>query len=259
MPLYAFRCQTCSHEFETLARFEETPECPACGAAVGTRPCRECQAPLKASARFCHRCGADQRAAPMAAHDRRAWIVAGALTVLLVGLVVFRVVRGTPAPVAPQMANAGNAGTATSAPPDISALSPRERFDRLFDRLMRAGAEGDSVTIVNFSPMALGAYAQLDSVDADAQFHAALIEIQVGDFAGARALADTIEQRNPGHLFGPILLGTIAGLSADSAGKRAAFATFLERYDRQIARTDRPEYLDHRQLLNEFKQAAETK
>ncbi|CAJ0866107.1 hypothetical protein AMST5_01828 [freshwater sediment metagenome] len=37
MPLYAFRCQTCSHEFETLARFEETPECPACGAAQAER------------------------------------------------------------------------------------------------------------------------------------------------------------------------------------------------------------------------------
>jgi putative FmdB family regulatory protein len=30
MPLFAFRCQDCAHEFETLARFEETPECPAC-------------------------------------------------------------------------------------------------------------------------------------------------------------------------------------------------------------------------------------
>jgi len=214
---------------------------------------------LNPGARFCHHCGLDQRMSAVPSADRRPWLVAGVLSVVLVGLVILRVVRGTPSAEVPQMANAGNAGTATSAPPDISALSPRERFDRLFDRLMRAGAEGDSVTIVNFSPMALGAYAQLDSVDADAQFHAALIEIQVGDFAGARALADTIEQRNPGHLFGPILLGTIAGLSADSAGKRAAFATFLERYDRQIARTDRPEYLDHRQLLNEFKQAAETK
>ena len=185
-------------------------------------------------------------------------MVAGALTVLLVGLVVFRVVRGTPAPVAPQMANAGNQGAAGAAP-DISAMTPRERFDRLFDRLMRAGAEGDSATVVNFSPMALGAYAQLDSVDADARFHAALVEIQVGDFAGARALADTIEQRDPGHLFGPILLGTLAGLTTDSAGKRAAFKAFLTRYDREMARTDRPEYLDHRQLLTEFKQAAETK
>jgi hypothetical protein len=185
-------------------------------------------------------------------------MVAGALTVLLVGLVVFRVVRGTPAPVAPQMANAGNQGAAGAAP-DISAMTPRERFDRLFDRLMRAGAEGDSATVVNFSPMALGAYAQLDSVDADARFHAALVEIQVGDFAGARALADTIEQRDPGHLFGPILLGTLAGLTADSTGKRAAFTAFLARYAREMARTDRPEYLDHRQLLTEFKQAAETK
>ncbi|MEK4033782.1 zinc ribbon domain-containing protein [Methylocystis sp. IM3] len=33
MPLYAFRCQDCAHEFETLARFEETPVCPSCGAA----------------------------------------------------------------------------------------------------------------------------------------------------------------------------------------------------------------------------------
>lgn len=32
MPLYAFHCQDCAHEFETLARFEETPACPACGA-----------------------------------------------------------------------------------------------------------------------------------------------------------------------------------------------------------------------------------
>lgn len=33
MPLYAYRCQDCAHEFETLARFEETPDCPACGGA----------------------------------------------------------------------------------------------------------------------------------------------------------------------------------------------------------------------------------
>jgi len=235
------------------------PFCPACGAPVGPRPCRDCRAPLKAGARYCHRCGADQQATPAQAGDRRPWIVAGTLTVVLVGLVVLRVLRGTPAPAAPQMANAGNEAATGGAAPDISALTPRERFDRLFDRLMRAGAEGDSATVVNFSPMALGAYAQLDSVDTDARFHAALVEIQIGDFAGARALADTIEQREPGHLFGPILLGTLAGLTNDSAGKRSAFAAFLAGYDREMARTDRPEYLDHRQLLTEFKQAAETK
>lgn len=31
MPLYAYRCSDCRHEFETLTRADETPECPACG------------------------------------------------------------------------------------------------------------------------------------------------------------------------------------------------------------------------------------
>ncbi|MBI1869154.1 MAG: lipo-like protein [Methylocystis sp.] len=33
MPLYAYRCNDCDHEFETLVRSHETPECPACGSA----------------------------------------------------------------------------------------------------------------------------------------------------------------------------------------------------------------------------------
>jgi putative FmdB family regulatory protein len=31
MPLYAFRCEDCEKEFETLVRSNETPECPSCG------------------------------------------------------------------------------------------------------------------------------------------------------------------------------------------------------------------------------------
>jgi len=31
MPLYAYRCEDCRHEFETLSRVDETPACPACG------------------------------------------------------------------------------------------------------------------------------------------------------------------------------------------------------------------------------------
>ncbi|MEF3367559.1 zinc ribbon domain-containing protein [Methylocystis sp. 9N] len=33
MPLYAYRCNDCAHEFETLSRFDETPACPGCGGA----------------------------------------------------------------------------------------------------------------------------------------------------------------------------------------------------------------------------------
>ena len=168
------------------------------------------------------------------------------------------VLRGPPSPTAPAMSNVGRGEPVAPPPPDLNALGPRERFTRLFDRLMRAGAEGDSVTVATLSPLALDAYARLDSVDADDRFHAALIAVQVGDFPGARALADTLEREAPGHLFGPVLLGALARLQGDTAGVRRAFARFRERATRELARTDRPEYLEHRQLLTEFQQAAET-
>lgn len=31
MPLYAYRCASCDHEFETLVRSDDTPQCPSCG------------------------------------------------------------------------------------------------------------------------------------------------------------------------------------------------------------------------------------
>jgi hypothetical protein len=179
----------------------------------------------------------------------------------LVGLVLFKVMRDAPAPVVPEMGNVGTPGAAFGAAPapDISQMTPRERFDRLFDRLMRAGAEGDSSSIVNFSPMALGAYAQIDSadIDADARFHAALVSIQIGDFAGALALADTMERRDPTHLFVPVLRGTVAGLTGDTTARNRQFTVYLRHYDAETARKDRPEYLDHPQLMTEFKREAE--
>ncbi len=34
MPLYAYRCEKCDHQFETLVRSNDTPECPACGSVA---------------------------------------------------------------------------------------------------------------------------------------------------------------------------------------------------------------------------------
>ena len=252
----------------------DPPVCPACGAAaegafcarcgqaLTPAACPRCQATVRREARFCHRCGEPLAAQPApAGGDRLPWIVAGVCAAGLVGLVLFKVMRDAPAPVVPDMGNVGapSAGISPAATTDISQMTPRERFDRLFDRLMRAGAEGDSATIVNFSPMALGAYAQLDSaeIDADARFHAALVSIQIGDFAGALALADTMEQRDPTHLFVPVLRGTVAGLSGDTTARNRQFAAFLRHYNAETARKDRPEYLDHPQLMTEFKKEAE--
>jgi hypothetical protein len=192
--------------------------------------------------------------------DRLAWALGAALATVAVVGVVALVVRGAPAPVVPAMANPGGErqGFTPAPPPDLAGLSPRERFRELFDRLMRAGAEGDSITVANLSPLAVAAYGQLDSVTIDDRFHAGLIDIQTGNFAGARALADTIEARDPGHLFGPVLQAALARLEGDSAAFRQALERFRQRAGAELSRTDRPEYQEHRQLLNEVQHAAET-
>lgn len=33
MPLYDYKCRACGHGFEKLVKLNETPDCPACGAA----------------------------------------------------------------------------------------------------------------------------------------------------------------------------------------------------------------------------------
>lgn len=238
--------------------------CSACGASLVQRRCAGCRADLGPQARFCHRCGrpAGRGAAPpapagLSARDRTAWIAAGMLCVLLIGLIVAKVIRGAAAPAAPEMANAGTESAAgVGAPPDISRMTPRERFDRLFNRIMQAAGQGDTAQVLRFTPMALGAYAQLDSADADARYHAAVLRLQVGDAAGALALADTILARTPGHLFGYVIRGAADRQTNDTAGFRQAARDFRSHYDAEM-RAGRPEYRDHQPALDEFNQQAQ--
>ena len=248
--------------------------CSACGASLVARTCAACRADLSPQARFCHRCGRPAGGPPPAAglpqRERTAWIVAGALCLVLLGAILFRVVRGTPAPVAPDMANAGAstgaaAGTESfgggaaggGAAPDISRMSPRERFDRLFNRVMQAAERSDTAQVERFTPMALGAYAQLDSANADARYHAAVLRMQIGDVPGALALADTLLARDPGHLFGYVIRGTAAGMQGDTAAARRAGREFLAHYqaERSAARI---EYREHEPALEDFKRQVES-
>jgi hypothetical protein len=233
--------------------------CSACGASLLPRSCARCRAPLSAQARFCHRCGhaAGAAAGSASGSERSAWIFAGTLSVLLVGLIVYNVVTRDPAPPIPNMANVGAdiGDTAAGVAPDISQLTPRERFDRLFNRIMLAAEQGDTAQVQRFTPMALGAYAQLDTIDVDARYHAAVIRLQTGDVTGAHALADTILEQAPDHLFGYLVRGTAASLSDDPGALTQAQREFMRRYDREMA-AGRQEYRDHAPVIEEFRKAA---
>ena len=190
------------------------------------------------------------------------------LSVLLVAAITYRVSSAAPRAVVPDMANAGGQSASdqggggdllnpplAGAAPDISAMTPRERFDRLFNRIMQASERHDSLEVRRFTPMALGAYDQLDTYDADARYHAAVLHLEVGDFAPAYALADTILQRSPGHLFGYIIRATAAGLQGDRARASRAEREFLAHYDQEMA-ADRPEYAEHKPAIEEFRSTA---
>jgi hypothetical protein len=165
------------------------------------------------------------------------------------------------------MANAGSAGGQSLAPaaggapgvaPDISRMTPRERFDRLFNRIMTAAEQRDSAQVQRFTPMALGAYAQLDRYDADARYHAAVLYLQVGDAASALALADTILAETPGHLFGYVIRGSAAELRSDRAALARARREFADRFPAESA-ANRPEYRDHAPVIEGFRREASGK
>jgi len=163
-------------------------------------------------------------------------------------------VKRSPPP-APSKLAAAPAGAAAESPPDISNMSPRERFNRLYNRIMTAAQAGDENTVARFTPMALMAYAQLDTIDADARYHAALLKVHTGEVKAAAALADTILAQTPGHLFGYVIRGTVARFQKDDKGMARAYGEFLKHYDGEM-KLARPEYGEHQTSINDFRRAA---
>jgi hypothetical protein len=185
------------------------------------------------------------------------WFGAGGLVVAIVGgLAVFATRGSTATGAAPPAAEApfASGAVADAGPaPDISNMTPRERFDRLFDRVMRAAESGDAGTVERFSPMAVSAYGMLEKtdVDNDARYDVALIKLHTGDVDGAAALADTILKKQPGHLFGIILRGTIARFRKDDKALKQSYADYLAHYDAETT-AKRPEYGKHARSVEQF-------
>ena len=233
--------------------------CSACGAPRAGAPCPGCGGALAPAARFCPSCGRSvgpARPAGAPSRDHTPWIVAGVSLAAVLGLLLFTLVRQAPArPAAEAPAVDGGGVAAAESPPDLSTMSPRERFNRLYNRIMRGAEAGDEATVTRFTPMALMAYAQLDTIDADARFHAALLQVHTGNSAAARALGDSVLAQTPGHLFGYLILGTVARWQKDDPALHRAYAGFLEHYDAEM-KVGREEYSEHTTSLNDFRQAA---
>jgi len=224
--------------------------CANCGASLEPTTCAGCEAALSPGARFCHRCGRPVGATVRAESPQVAtpasgpapgsslpWIVAAIALVCLLAFFAgnFYKAKKSSTLDAPQNAlpQAGlddrvpqeDGGQGVRAP-DISQLSPEERADRLFNRVMLLNSEGKSDSVLFFAPMALESYRLLTPMNADQRYDMGRIAEVAGAFPLAAAQADTILQQNPTHLLGLILAARIAGLEKEPA-KQAAFTKRL--------------------------------
>ena len=210
--------------------------------------------------KFCARCGAALGAPRLKNADARSRerlaFLAAALSLGFLGLVALWSMQGRATEAPDRIGGPPVIAAAEGAPPDLSTMTPRERFDRLYNRVMRAAEQGDTVTVARFSPMAFLAYGQLDSVDVDARYHAAVLRLHVqGDTAGALRLADTIQMSNPRHLFVFLIRGTAARLFRNDQLLSRADSEFLAAWDSEM-KVGRPEYRDHQVMLEQFRDMA---
>ena len=180
------------------------------------------------------------------------------LTLAAISMIVYAATRRDAA-APPDMANAGNAAAEGAGPsipaPDISNMTPREQFDRLYDRVMTSAQGSDTAAVIRFWPMASGAYAQLpaDARDNDARFHMADLHLLIGQFPPAVALADTILAGSSNNLLAHYVKALAAEFQGDSVGARAAQSAFLGSFAREIDKPA-PEYAHHRAMLDQYRQ-----
>ena len=204
-----------------------------------------------AGARFCHHCGSSTSSAGRAHSSSSAllpWAVGGVAFIALLALVLA------------QRTGSSGAGEATASPlgaatpvvrgPDLSTMSPRERADRLFNRVMSYQERGVSDSLQFFADMGIRAFQMLPSLDNDARYDMGRIAEAAGNATLAKAQSDTILQASPTHLLGLVLGARAARLTNKTAEARG--------YDRRLVaaeaaerRKSLPEYERHAADIDE--------
>ena len=170
------------------------------------------------------------------------WGVPAAAIGALVLVVLFRGAVKDAVPPPPPDASAG--APAGMGVPDISSMSPTERADRLFNRVMEYSSAGKADSAAFFAPMAMAAFEALAPLNAHTRYDLGLVALVAGDNAKARAQADSILADRPTHLLGLSLAARAADARGDAAAARAARQKMLAAEQPEKAAA-LPEYTDH--------------
>lgn len=197
--------------------------------------------------------GAPGGAPPLVSSRALGWITGGVFALALFFMVGLPLLRGGNMPAAitppPQVQPAGQA-------PDISNLTPRQAADRLFNRIVQAQEQGDSVEMVTFLPMAIAAYERAEPLDADGGFHLSLLERLALEFQAALATAESVLATQPNHLLNLHAAAEAAVGLEDDRRAREYFTRFRDNYESERA-SDVEEYQIHSMLLPRMKDDAD--
>jgi len=128
--------------------------------------------------------------------------------------------------------------------PDISNMSPTERAERLFNRVMLLNSQRKADSVLFFAPMAISAYQMLAPMSLDQRYDLGRIAEVAGALPLAKAESDTILLENPNHLLGLILGARIATLAGDAPTRKQLEAKFIVVEKSELAKK-LPEYDRH--------------
>lgn len=216
---------------------------------------------MTVGARYCHRCGTPAGTGGVGRSagfgSAMPWAVAAIALVALIALVAGQRFGARAAGTSDVLDGANAQGsTVITAPgsttpggmpraPDISQLTPAQRAERLYDRIMTEAEAGKTENVRTFLPMAIAAYEMIAPLNLDQRYDLGRIGEVSGDTTLARAQADTILRERSTHLLGLILGAKAARMAGNEPHALQFDVRLLSVADRERS-SGLPEYLLHR-------------
>jgi hypothetical protein len=155
-------------------------------------------------------------------------------------------IDGAGAPQAPFADGAPQGGApGGGAAPNIANLSPSERANRLYTRIMEYAEAGKVDSVAFFAPMAMASHEMLEGPSADERYHFGRIAEVTNNPAVAVAQADTILRGQGDHLLGLLLASRAARMTGNSAAAKGFDQRLLKALSAQLA-TGQEDYQMHR-------------
>ncbi|WP_230981029.1 hypothetical protein [Gemmatimonas groenlandica] len=136
-------------------------------------------------------------------------------------------------------------GGSGGAPPNIANLSPSERANRLYTRIMEYAEAGKVDSVAFFAPMAMASHEMLEGPTTDERYHFGRIAEVTNAPAVATAQADTILKATPDNLLGLLLAARAARMTGNTAAAKAFDQRLLKALEPELA-TRLPDYDMHR-------------